>query len=379
MARVSRIRVLLLIPHLGGGGAERVIELLARHLSGKKYELHLCLVTQSAVCLPELPPHIAVHALGESRVRNGALRIFRLVWNLKPDLILSGIAHLNFLILLLRPLLPRNPSILVRQNATVSAACSSQRHPFLIRQLYGRLYPLADRIICQTEAMADDLRSTIRIPRKRLAVLPNPVDMVGIRASIDEGFTRRNPDDHSPHLLAVGRLAQEKGFDLLLQALSIVREQFPSAVLTILGTGPEESALKALARSLGLEAAVSFPGYVAQPSAFFADASLFVLSSRQEGLPNALLEAAAGGLPLVAYPASQGIVDLLRGKPGSWLATETTPKALADSLLIALQSFQPGQRFAHLFVEEFTIKHSIQAYEALIDAVVQERSQGRPR
>jgi glycosyltransferase involved in cell wall biosynthesis len=379
MTRISRIRVLLLIPHLGGGGAERVIELLARHLSCKKYELHLCLVTQTTACLPELPTHVAVHALSASRVRSGTFRLFRLFWNLKPDLILSGIAHLNFLILLLRPLLPRSSSILVRQNATVSAACSSQGHPFLIRLLYRLTYPHADRIICQSEAMAEDLRSTIRIPRKRIAALPNPVDIDGIRASIEERLPRRDPNDYSAQLLAVGRLAPEKGFDLLLPAFAIVRKRFPNADLTILGTGPEEAALKALARSLGLEAAVRFPGYIAQPWTYFAGASLFVLSSRQEGLPNALLEAAAAGLPLVAFPASGGIVDLLRGKPAAWLAAETTPDALAGSLLTALGSFPPGQRFAHLFVEEFAIKHSIQAYEALIDAVVEERSLGYPR
>jgi glycosyltransferase involved in cell wall biosynthesis len=173
-----------------------------------------------------------------------------------------------------------------------------------------------------------------------------------------------------PRLLAVGRLSREKGFDLLLRALAIVREQFPHAGLAIAGAGPEEAALKAQCRDLGLEGAVRFAGRVHHPSTCFPGASAFVLPSRHEGLPNALLEAAAGGLPIVALPASQGVVDLLRGQPGAWLATEVSADALASSLIEALQALSPGQRFDHPFIDPFRIDRAIPAYEDLIDAVL---------
>ncbi len=117
MAAAQRPRLLLLIPHLGGGGAERVTALLARGLSPAKYDVHLGLVTQSGMVTPvKLIPHengdieaceVRVHALGARRVRGGAVRLLRLIRWLKPDVILSGMAHLNFLVLLLRPLFPR--------------------------------------------------------------------------------------------------------------------------------------------------------------------------------------------------------------------------------------------------------------------------------
>jgi glycosyltransferase involved in cell wall biosynthesis len=75
-----------------------------------------------------------------------------------------------------------------------------------------------------------------------------------------------------------------------------------------------------------------------------------VLSSRREGMPNALLEAAAAGLPIVALPSSGGVVDLLRNQPGAWLASEISAPALAISLLNALPSLKPGQRFSHSFL-----------------------------
>ena len=152
-----------------------------------------------------------------------------------------------------------------------------------------------------------------------------------------------------------------------------MREQVPQADLVIAGAGPEDAALKALCRELGLESSVRFAGHIDRPAAYFSGASAFVLSSRHEGLPNALLEAAACGLPIVATPASEGVVDLLRGQPGAWLAPEISSAALAGSLIAALKVLQPGQRFAHSFIDEFRLDRAIHAYEDLIDAALKER------
>jgi glycosyltransferase involved in cell wall biosynthesis len=365
----QRPRVLLLIPHLGGGGAEQVTAQLARGLSLEKYELHLGLITQKDTGKEELPPRVGIHALGSSRVCAGAFRLLRLVRRLKPDLILSGMAHLNFLVLLLRPYFPPQTRVLVRQNGTVSALLAFQKNPGFTRLLYRNLYRRADRVICQSPAMAKDLAQELDIAESRLVVLSNPVDVGGIRKVTGEVLW----SGPGPHLLAVGRLSWEKGFDLLLRALAAVRDRFPNADLTIAGAGPEERALKAQCRKLGLKAAVCFAGYVERPSAYFPGATAFVLSSRYEGLPNALLEAAAGGLPIVALPASEGVVDLLRGQPGAWLAAEISSASLAECLLTALEALKPGERFQHGFIEEFRIDRAIQGYEALIDEALSRR------
>jgi glycosyltransferase involved in cell wall biosynthesis len=280
--------------------------------------------------------------------------------------------HLNFLVLLLRPFFPQPTRVLVRQNGTVSAALAFGDLPVYTRLLYRLLYRHADRVICQTRAMADDLARELRIGENRLAVLPNPVDVDEIRNAFGESSDPWTGP--GPHLLAVGRLSREKGFDLLLRALVTVRQQIPSADLVIAGAGPEEKALKAQCRELGFQSAVHFAGHIDHPSAYFHGASLFVLSSRHEGLPNALLEAAAGGLPLVSLPSSDGVVNLLRGQPGTWLASEVSAAALAASLLKALNSLNPRQRFAHPFIGQFRIERAIQAYENLIDAVLLDES-----
>ncbi len=359
-----------MIPHLGGGGAERVIALLAGGLSPERYEVHLGLVTQSDASGETLPERVTVHCLGARHVRGATFGLLRLVRQLKPEVILSGIAHLNFLVLLLRPVFPAQTRVIVRQNGTVSTALAFRDLPAYTRLAYRLLYRHADRVICQTEAMAEDLMREAGTPKTRLAVLPNPIDLEGIRTTA-RGSTKtwRGP---SPHLLAVGRLARVKGFDLLLHALAGVREHFPTANLLLAGAGPEEAALKSLCLELGLENVVRFIGHVDRPAEYFAGATAFVLSSQQEGLPNALLEATAAGLPVVALPASQGLVDLIQGQPGIWLAPEVSAKALTDSLLSALHAIQPGQRFTHPFVERFRMESAIHGYEQLIDIVAGE-------
>jgi len=344
--------------------------LLAEGLPSAKYELHLGLITGSGPGTGELPATVTIHVIGAPRVRAAALSLLRLVRRLRPEIVLSGMFHLNFLVLLLRPFFPQKTRVLVRQNGTVSAALASGSLHIYTSFLYKRLYRNADQIICQTSAMARDLSQQLGLPAARLAVLPNPVNVDGIRSSIQG----EKPlwSGNGPHLLAVGRLSPEKGFDLLLRAVAQVRCRFPHVDLLIAGTGPEEKPLRSLCSELGLAAQVHFAGYNHNPWQFFPGANLFVLPSRHEGMPNALLEAAAAGLPVVALPACQGLVDLLRGQTGVWLAREISADALAASLLAALEGTVPGQRFAHPFVERFQLWPAIQAYENLIDATLRE-------
>jgi glycosyltransferase involved in cell wall biosynthesis len=370
-----RPRVLLLIPHAGGGGAEHVTALLTGGLSAEKYDLHLGVITQTEADGVGVPSWVHLHALGAPRVRAGAFGLLRLVRQLKPDLILSGMFHLNFLVLLLRPFFPSGTRVLIRQNGTLSSALAFGGLPWYTRPLYRLLYRRADRVICQTRAMAADLARELGLAEDHMVVRPNPVDIEEIRNSI--GQERREWTGPGPHLLAMGRLSREKGFDLLLQALVQVRRDFSRASLLIAGAGPQEEALKAERHALGLDSAVRFAGYLGQPWPYLAEATLFVLPSRHEGLPNSLLEAAAAGLPIVALPACRGVVELLSGQPGVWLAEEISAEALAASLLAALGSLRPEERFAHAFVEEFRIDRAIGAYERLIDVTLRTSTRSR--
>ena len=374
----QRTKLLLLIPHLGGGGAERVAAHLASHFDRQRFEIHLCVMTKDGPGAPPLSDWVQVHRLEVKRVRDAWFQLIRLIRSQRPDVILSGMAHLNFLVLLLKPFVPLRTRILVRQNTTASAAART----WPSRLPYRCLYPRADAVICQSEAMAADLANNFGLAKSKLEILANPIDVNAIRASSSasepEFSTQtRWPSNSSPCILAVGRLVHEKGIDLLLHALVTVKRRHSAVHLTILGTGPEEAALRDLARELRLGDSVSFAGYIASPKDYYAKATLFALPSRYEGMPNALLEAAAAGLPLVATPCCLGVCELLQDAPGTWLASAVSAEALAEALLTALDMLtrQPesAKRFDHAFLSPFETAAAVAAYEALIDCFAAQR------
>jgi glycosyltransferase involved in cell wall biosynthesis len=368
-----RIKLLLLIPHLGGGGAERVTANLARWLDPARFDVHLVLCTADGpgAHAEELPESVTLHRIGATRVRYSWLAILRLAWSLRPDAILSNMAHLNFMVLALRPALPADSRILVRQNATASAAAIARR----TRLAYRLLYPRADAILCQSRAMAADLHDRFGIPDSRLAVVPNPIDIGQIRAACRAAHSLSNWDKHAwPRLLSIGRLSHEKGFDLLLRALPSILQRYPLAQLAILGAGPEENTLRQLSRELAVSENLDLPGYSSSPADWLAGTTLYIQPSRLEGLPNALLEAAAAGLPLVATPSSEGVRELLNGAPYVWLTSQSTAPDLSHSILAALSELSsrasPPFRVEHAFLAPFEAKSATAATASIIEAVL---------
>lgn len=133
--------------------------------------------------------------------------------------------------------------------------------------------------------------------KERLHLLPNAVDLVR--------FAYKGTRDHSSlRAVFVGRHVPVKGLDVLLESWERVSLQSPDAHLTLAGDGPERERLMTLSRQLGIENSVSFPGLVQDVPALLSSHNLYVQASHQEGLPNAVLEAMANGLPTVATQIS---------------------------------------------------------------------------
>ena len=368
---IQQPTILLLIPHLGGGGAERIMAQLASSLSRDRFAVHLGVMTCPKSGTETLPPGVLVHEIGAHRVLFSALGLLAMVRRLKPDLILCGMFHLSFLVLLLRPLFPHRTRVLIRQNGMLSQSFAL-KHSGLIRRLYHATYPKADGIVCQTDAMAAEMADLVG-SRSKIHVLRNPVDVNGIRTKV---ACATSPwGGNGPHLLAMGRLSGEKGFDLLLEAFAVVLRRYPTADLVILGQGIEEKRLLDQREKLGLRACVRFPGYAAEPTSWFRGANLFVIPSRHDAFPNVLLEAASVGLPIVMTPCSPGITGFFRGQPGLWLSPEISSNVLADSILDALQTLERAQRFEHRWLDPYDLRDAIPAYEALIQRTLSSQAQ----
>jgi glycosyltransferase involved in cell wall biosynthesis len=333
-------RVLFIVPAFtkGAGGAERVIATVLRHLERSDLECHLATLQGGTEFLQDVPDDVAVHKLNVSRMRYSIAPLVRLARRIKPRTIVSTVSYANVPLLAARSFLPRGTRVVIREATTPSAFLKHEAaNPALSRLLYRFIYPRADRIICLSDAMLREFHEQFGIAAEKLVRIYNPVDEEKIRA-----YAAAAPNPYcgeGPHIVAAGRLRWEKGFDVLIDALPMVRRELPEAQVTILGEGPEAAALKEQARGLGLESAVHFGGFQQNPFNYFAHAGAFVLPSRLEGMPNALLEALALGTPVIATECVEAIRELQALDDRIVTARSEDPGALAEKIVGVLGDY----------------------------------------
>jgi glycosyltransferase involved in cell wall biosynthesis len=180
--------------------------------------------------------------------------------------------------------------------------------------LLGRLHHWADEVVAVSKGVADDLSRVTGMPRERIEVIYNPVVTPTLieQASRSPSHPWFEDPDH-PVVIGVGRLVPQKNFRLLIDAFANVKRARPSTRLVILGEGDERCMLEEHVQRLGLQQSISLPGFVDNPYACMARASVFVLSSDFEGLPTALIESLAVGTPVVSTDCRSGPREILLG------------------------------------------------------------------
>ncbi len=280
------------------GGAERVVSLLLRHLDPDQYDLHLALAQCQGPYLDQLPEYVTRHDLQAERVSRSLLPLVKTVRQLKPDVVMSSMSHMNVAATLVRPTWPRATRLVIRETATCDQILRTRRWGRLRAAFFAKQYRLADSIICQSQFMRQDLARNFALPGESMVVIPNPVDF----HSIDSlKRMRSNPLPTSgPNVVALGRLAPVKNHGQLLQAVPSLLEKHPTANVWLLGDGPMKPALMQLRRNLGIESHVHFAGFQDNPFPWLQHADLFALCSLSESSPNALLEAIACDCPTIS-------------------------------------------------------------------------------
>jgi len=358
------------MPHLGGGGAERVVVTLLQHLDRSRFEPHLALVEAAGPYLKEVPADVPIHDLKAKRVRHAFPGIIRLSWKLRPHAIHSTLCEMNMATVLLRPFLPPGVRLLIREGSSPSAQnVYAKKHPLVWKWLYRWLYPRADKIICVGDFVADDLADNFRVPRRKLVRIYNPVDIeLGRKLANATG----NPyEGNGPHLVAAGRLSKEKGFDVLLEAMPQVCSALPDARLTILGEGEFEPDLLAQRERLGLKEVVRLVGFQHNPYPYLKHADLLVLPSRFEGMPVVVIEVLAVGTRVVASDCPGAVREILRDCPIARLVQPSDPGALAQTVVSFLNStrreLQPDKRL-DAYLSRFEVKARVRDYEEIFDA-----------
>jgi glycosyltransferase involved in cell wall biosynthesis len=357
----GRRRILFVLPNLEGGGAERIIITLLKHLSTSKYDLHLAVVDHRGKFAGQVPEQVLLHDLKAVRVRKAFLSLSGLIRRLRPEVVFSTLGHLNLALILLKPFFSSRTRLLVRETIIVSENLRDVPHAWVWKGLYRLLYNRADAILCLCDSMMDDLVRNFHLSRKKMTRIYNPVDGERIEKQAVEGQNPFSSAGPGPHLVAAGRLSFQKGFDRLLQAFPALLEKKPNSRLWILGQGELENSLSSTIRQNGFEDKVRLVGFQSNPYLWFKHADLFVLPSRFEGMPNTLLEALACGCPVVALQHPGGTEEVLQK-----LGLDDRYVPTLDPWLDSWWE-RPVMAVEQAFRRTFSLENIMEEYEHLLD------------
>ena len=331
-----RKKILFVLPNFQGGGAERVFVHLLTHLDRARFEPLLGVGRLEGPYVADLPADVPTYELGAVRSRSATPSLVRLIRKLKPDIIFVTLGF-GVAAAVARPFLPRGTIVVTRLGNTLSAFLEDVGRGNPVKKLFytfttSLMLAGAHHLVAQSDFMVRDaLKGSILPQRKgKVTRIYNPVDA----ARISKLASNSEPvfQGPGPHLVSVGRLSWQKGYDVLLHAYPIIRRAHPTVSLTILGEGEARDELEALRQDLGVSDLVRFMGFVNNPYPWVRGADLFVLPSRYEGFSNALVESLALGTPVVATDCAGGNREVVQEGKDGWLAVTDDPESLANAV-----------------------------------------------
>ncbi len=367
------MRLTLVIFSLSPGGAERVMSIMANYWVVKGWNITLFTFDNGNKApfyeLDSRVHHSPLRIAGDSSnlllgFWNNLKRVQILksaIAQSKPDAVISFMEQVNVLTLLATRSLHLPTVVSERIDPTLYSVGRVWEH---LRQW---TYPLADRIVVQTKGTQTYFSPKLQT---HTCIIPNPVLLpTREKTTSDNHLAKRS-------IIAVGRLTQQKGFDLLLQAFASLTEFHSTWTLAIFGEGELRRELESLRDSLALSGLVHFPGVVKNLDEVLRQADIFVLSSRFEGFPNVLCEAMASGLPVVSTDCPSGPREIIRDGVDGILVPNQDAEALALAMHRLMSDEAERKRLSACatdVVERFSLEKVMAMWEKLLAQVVQER------
>jgi glycosyltransferase involved in cell wall biosynthesis len=340
---------------------------LARGFTKRGIDVDLVLAQARGPYLSQVPARACIVDLRASKTLSSLLPLARYLRDKQPVALISAIGHANLVALWAKWLSGVSTKVIVSVH-THSSGVQPNGHVWAVRMMpfLSRLfYPRAARIVAVSQCVANDLINTTGLPPDKISVIYNPV----VFPELFERATHpiAHPWFDQPRqriILSAGRLAPEKDYPTLIRAFAKLRRRH-AVRLMILGEGGERPVLAKLITELGVEQDVTLPGFVDNPYPFMAKAAVFVLCSKREGLPTALIEALALGTPVVST-RSGGPAEVL----GKDLCGELVPVGDSKALVPAIERCltRPRKSDGGKCAVAFGFDHAIKRYMDIIHA-----------
>ena len=373
------MKLLFFIYSMHGGGAERVTANLANHWAAKEWDVTVVTLASRSLDFYALHPavkRIALELTSDSRnflsgLRQNIRRIraLRLVLRqIRPDIAIGMTTTANVLLAF--------ATFGMSDLCTIGSERNyppHQKFPFFWKVLRCHIYGLLNAIVVLTVENKEWIKNHTNA--KHVVAIPNP-----ILFPLPLLEPRINPTAFSKTerkmLLAVGRLNEQKGFDLLIGAFDKIASKYHDWDLVILGEGSLRAQLENQILKSSLDKRIFLPGLVGNLGEWYGHADLFVMSSRFEGFPNTLVEAMAYGLAVVSFDCDTGPRDIIRHEVDGLLVPLGDVTALIAALESLIADADLRKQFA-LRAKEAKVRFSIEKiagmWEELFEKVLPER------
>jgi len=363
---MKKIDIVFVMPQLNMGGSERVILNIINGLDRDKYSIGLILFDSSGALVDEVLSDVSIYDLNISSVKKGLLALIQKIYTLKPDIVFSGIGHLNISLALFIPILKKllpDTKFIARQSNILTINNRYEKHPYIHDWLYKRVYKNYDKIVCQSNYMQKDLVENYNFPIDKTVVIPNPIDIENIkqlstiRLKYPFSFKTLN-------LITVGQFRHQKRHDLLLKMFAKLDEDY---TLTIIGDGNKRGELESLAKELGVIDRVAFLGHQKNPYAYIKQADIFVLTSEFEGFPNVVLEANLLGLPIVAFKTDGVDKEVIKNSINGILSPFPDIDKLANRIKKMRLADFDTTKIKNMTAQKYSINSIIKIYEQILN------------
>ena len=365
------MKLTLVSSSLNVGGAERVLSTMANYWAAIGWQITILTFDDGAEPpFYDLDRRIDLHSLGIISQDGFKFSVPSISYNLRriqvlkqaivasqPDLVISFVNTTNIM------------TLLACRGLKVKTIVSEHVHPTFAQlnkatQLLQQwTYQQADLVTVQTHAAL----SFFPTDRYKTFVIPNPVVLPKSTPIQSQLYT----DDR--HLLAIGKLIPQKGFDLAIKAFAQIAQKYPEWTLTILGEGEMRSELEDLCAELELEDRVFMPGVVKNIDSHLRKADVFILPSRFEGFPVTLCEAMACGVPVIASNCLSGPREIIHEGIDGMLVKPDSVTALTIGLTQLISDPGKRQYFSHhapKVLDRFGVEPVMATWQRAIEQVL---------
>ncbi|MFA1575338.1 glycosyltransferase [Vibrio cyclitrophicus] len=329
-------KIMFYLPSLNVGGAESVSVNILNEIECNSNEIFLITNDDSGFLKSRVNDYVKVISLRTSSKYLSLIRMIKLIKEIEPDIIYSTLFRSHMLLSVIKFITKSKAKYIFRSPNSPQRLKEYKQLSWFEHNLISLCYKYCHVVIAQTPEMKDEIADIYKVDANKIKVMINPIDSKYINKCLSEDCNLSLCfDENKFNIVASGRITEQKGFDILIDAMVGVIQEKSNVHLYILGEDviglQKELELKAY--ELDLSESITFLGFVENPYVYYKYCDLFVSSSRWEGLPNTLIECRYLNTKVVATKSVPFINELIEDGVDGLIVPELNSLSIQNTII----------------------------------------------